>query len=42
MMANHKLGFAISDLGFYEFRRQLEYKCQDVWSEFSASRSMVS
>jgi putative transposase len=26
MMANHKLGLAISDLGFYEFRRQLEYK----------------
>ena len=28
MMANHKLGLAISDLGFYEFRRQLEYKCK--------------
>ena len=28
MMANHKLGFAISYLGFYEFRRQLEYKCK--------------
>ena len=27
MMANHKLSLAISDLGFYEFRRQLEYKC---------------
>jgi len=26
MMANHKLGLAISYLGFYEFRRQLEYK----------------
>ena len=25
MMANHKLGFARSYLGFYEFRRQLEY-----------------
>jgi putative transposase len=25
MMANHKLGLAISELGFYEFRRQLEY-----------------
>ncbi|MEG3956876.1 transposase [Microcoleus sp. herbarium2] len=28
MMANHKLGFAISYLGCYEFRRQLEYKCK--------------
>jgi putative transposase len=28
MMANHKLGLAISDLGFYEFRGQLEYKCK--------------
>jgi putative transposase len=28
MMANHKLAGAISDLGFYEFKRQLEYKCQ--------------
>jgi len=28
MMANHKLGLAISDLGFYEFRRQLECKCK--------------
>jgi len=28
MMANHKLGLAISDLGFYELRHQLEYKCK--------------
>ena len=26
MLANHKLAGAISDLGFYEFRRQLGYK----------------
>ncbi|MEG4322263.1 MULTISPECIES: RNA-guided endonuclease TnpB family protein [unclassified Microcoleus] len=26
MMANHKLAGAISDLGFYEFQRQLNYK----------------
>src|SRR4028119_1579560 len=28
MMANHTLAEAISDLGFYEFKRQLTYKCQ--------------
>jgi len=28
MMANHKLAGAISDLGFYEFKGQLDYKCQ--------------
>ncbi|WP_445249422.1 RNA-guided endonuclease InsQ/TnpB family protein [Microcoleus sp. OTE_8_concoct_300] len=27
MMANHKLAGAISDLGFYEFKRQLTYNC---------------
>lgn len=27
IMANHKLAGAISDLGFYEFKCQLDYKC---------------
>lgn len=33
MLANHKLAGAISDLGFYEFKRQLIYKCQMYGSE---------
>ncbi len=28
MLANRKLAKAIQDMGFYEFRRQLEYKCE--------------
>jgi putative transposase len=28
MLANHRLARAIADIGFYEFRRQLEYKSQ--------------
>ena len=33
MLANHFLAKTIADLGFYEFRRQLEYKCQLYGSE---------
>ncbi|MBN3895389.1 MAG: IS200/IS605 family element transposase accessory protein TnpB [Nostoc sp. NOS(2021)] len=28
LMANHKLSKAITDMGFFEFRRQLNYKCE--------------
>jgi putative transposase len=37
MMANPKLGLAISYLGFYEFRCQLEYKCK----MYGATRVLV-
>jgi putative transposase len=33
MMANHKLARAISDEGWYEFRRQLNYKSQIYGTE---------
>jgi putative transposase len=33
MMANRKLAKAIGGMGFYEFRRQLEYKCKLYCSE---------
>ncbi|NEQ40936.1 MAG: hypothetical protein F6K40_33870 [Okeania sp. SIO3I5] len=28
MLANPKLAKSITDQGFYEFRRQLKYKCE--------------
>ncbi|WP_446365960.1 RNA-guided endonuclease InsQ/TnpB family protein [Coleofasciculus sp. G3-WIS-01] len=37
MMANHKLAKAIQDMGFYEFKRQLEYK----WKLYGATLVVV-
>lgn len=31
MVKNHKLAKHVQDVSFYEIRRQLEYKCQEVW-----------
>ena len=43
MMRNRRLARAVADVGFYEFRRQLEYKCQWYGSELiSASRTFPS
>ena len=39
MMANRKLAKAIQDMGFYEFRRQLEYKCELYEGTFSRLQS---
>lgn len=33
MLANHKLAKAVQDMGFYEFRRQLDYKTELYGSE---------
>lgn len=33
MLKNHKLAQTISDVGFYEFRRQIEYKARWYWKE---------
>jgi len=43
MMKNRRLARAIADVGFYEFRRQLEYKCQWYGSQLViASRTFPS
>ncbi|MDF1540314.1 MAG: RNA-guided endonuclease TnpB family protein [Candidatus Thorarchaeota archaeon] len=43
MMKNRRLSLAIADVGFYEFRRQLEYKCQWYGSQLIvASRTFPS
>jgi putative transposase len=33
MLANRKLASSIQDMGFFEFRRQLDYKCKLFGSE---------
>ncbi len=33
MLSNHKLARHIADIGFYEFRRQLSYKCEFMQSK---------
>ncbi|WP_414584121.1 RNA-guided endonuclease InsQ/TnpB family protein [Scytonema sp. PCC 10023] len=33
MLANHKLAKVIADMSFFEFRRQLTYKCELYGSE---------
>jgi putative transposase len=43
MLKNRRLARAIADVGFYEFRRQLEYKCQWYGSDLLvASRAFPS
>ena len=43
MMKNRRLARAIADVGFYEFRRQLEYKCQWYGSQLAVvSRTFPS
>ena len=34
-MSNRKLAKAVADMGFYEFRRQLEYKCELYGSQLT-------
>ncbi len=34
-MSNHKLAKAVADMGFYEFRRQLDYKCELYGSQLT-------
>ncbi len=38
MMKNRRLSRAIADVGFYEFRRQLEYKCQWYGSKLDVAK----